>query len=97
MTTIETLDDLTGDQPIRVKLRFCGSEKLGNKPYTEDAVYISRTGEGETARITFETRALHRVGCRWDRVGCRWEAYRYEGQWAYGTSAEPLRLVSIQD
>jgi hypothetical protein len=28
-------------------------------------------------------------------LGIEWEAYRYNGRWAYGSSAESLRLVRI--
>ena len=86
-TTTTSLDDLTGDNEIKVLLLFCGSAQLGNEPYSEDAVYIGRSGDGEDARITFETRAPQPVGTY------RWEAYRFEGHWVYGTSAEELRLL----
>jgi hypothetical protein len=86
-TTTTTLDDLTGDDEITVMLRFCGSPQLGNEPHAESAVYIGRSGVGADARLTFETRSPHPVGTY------RWDAYQFEGHWAYGTSAEELRLL----
>jgi hypothetical protein len=64
-------------QNEKVTLQFHGSKTLGNEPYTLEAVFEGITGEGDERRANF------------DEV----EAYRYNGHWAYGTSAEKLTLV----
>lgn len=60
-----------------VTLQFHGSKSLGNEPYLLEATFEGIIGTGEERRAQF------------DEV----EAYRYNGHWAYGTSAEKLSLV----
>jgi hypothetical protein len=82
-----TIDDLRRGQTV--VLRFCGSRELGNQPYTETARFNGVIGRGEDRRAVFESRDGDRT--------YTWNAYRFEGEWAYGSSAEPLRLVRVLD
>lgn len=63
----------------KVRLEFCGSRSLGNDPYTDDCVFEGIVGEGDARRAVFGD----------------WEAYRYNGGWAYGSSAERLRVLEV--
>lgn len=63
----------------KVRLEFCGSRSLGNAPYVDDCVFEGITGAGDDRRAIFGD----------------WEAYRFRGGWAYGSSAEPLRLLEV--
>lgn len=82
------IDTLTPGR--EVNLRFYGSPDIGNLPYDESAVFLGITGSGEERRARFET-----VG-EDDRL-IEWEAYRFEGDWAYGTSAQLLRAIAEED
>lgn len=71
-----------------VTLGFCGSD---NKVHTEEpAVFLGHIGYGVTRRAEF---------AQVDRDNgnriYEWETYRYNGGWAYGSSAERLRLLSL--
>lgn len=61
----------------QVTMKFHGSKRLGNESYELDLIFKGITGAGEDRRAKF------------DEV----ELYRYEGRWAYGTSAERATLV----
>lgn len=55
----------------------------------ETAIFVGIDGEGDERHAKFmqafkEGDALY-----------SWDAYRYNGRWAFGTSAEPLRLLSV--
>lgn len=63
----------------KVSLRFHGSKRFGNEPSTLDYVFKEIVGTGEDRRAIFDE---------------GFEAYRFNGHWAYGTSAEHLSLVS---
>jgi hypothetical protein len=57
----------------------------------EEAVFMRIIGEGDNRRAEFVSM---------DTSGPApslyvWQAYRYNGRWAYGTSADPLRLVRV--
>lgn len=66
-----------------VTLLFRGSKVLGNAPYSDEVIFQGITGTGEDQRATFL-----------DENGENpWEAYRYEGRWSYGSSAERLSVV----
>jgi hypothetical protein len=69
----------------RVRLRFCGSPDWGSA-HTDTATFLDLTGTGDDRRARFESR---------DQDGrlYEWEAYIFEGDWAYGTSAERLMLL----
>ena len=55
---------------------------------TEEATFLALIGEGDERRARFIQHD--------DAVGLyEWEAYRFRGRWAYGTSADTLRLVEI--
>lgn len=76
----------------KVRLKFCGSG--WNAEHDEDAVFVGVTGEGNDRRATF--RSLDQRTYE-DRVEYEWDAYRYNGRWAYGSSAETLRLLAVND
>jgi hypothetical protein len=67
----------------KVTLLFHGSKSLGNSSYTSEEVFVRMTGTGEDRRAWFTT----------SDGTYEWEAYRYQGRWAYGSSAERLSLV----
>lgn len=73
------LDSIAPGESVTVK--FHGSKILGNDSYTLDLVLSQRTGSGEDRRVTFAD------------GNDTFEVYRYDGHWAYGTSAERLSIV----
>lgn len=55
---------------------------------TEEATFLALIGEGDERRARF----IHRD----ETIGLfEWEAYRFQGRWVYGTSAQRLSLVAI--
>jgi hypothetical protein len=52
------------------------------------AVLVSRTGEGDDRRITFRSVTGDRE--------FEWDAYRSQGAWRYGGSADRLSLVRVE-
>ena len=60
-----------------VTLKFHGSKRLGNEPWEDTVVFHRFEGEGDDKRAFFDN----------------WEAYRYNGHWAYGSSAEKLTIA----
>lgn len=54
----------------------------------ERAVFLKMTGEGDDRRATF-------LQFRNDGSYYEWDAYRYSGRWAYGSSADVLRLLEV--
>jgi len=73
-----TIDKLTpGDE---ITLRFTHGD--------EPAVFVKLEGTGDARRATFasvQTTPTVKV--------FSWDAYRYQGHWAYGTSADRLMLI----
>lgn len=63
----------------KVLLSFEGSRSLGNDAYTDECIFAGITGEGNDRRASFGD----------------WEAYRFRGGWAYGSSAERLRVLEV--
>lgn len=53
----------------------------GRATREEDAIFRGIDGDGEDRRATFE------------QDGFIWTAYRYQGHWAYGSSADRLQLL----
>lgn len=72
---------VTGD---KVVLEFTGS--MGNSGYTDTVVFKGIEGEGDKRRATFAD--------VYD-ASSEWQAYRYNGYWAYGSSADRLRLLEV--
>lgn len=68
----------------KVVLEFTGS--MGNEGHVETMIFKGITGEGTQRRATFAD--------VYDSTS-DWEAYRYNGYWAYGTSADRLRLLEV--
>lgn len=64
-----------------VTATFHGSKNLGNEPYTLEVVVAGRSGTGDDRRVTL------------DDDGASFEVYRFNGHWAYGTSAERLSIA----
>lgn len=61
-------------------LKLHGS--MGNSDYElEDVLLVKVEGEGEDRRATFSEN------------GFEWEAYRFNGRWSYGSSADYLSVV----
>lgn len=52
------------------------------QPQELTATLVRIEGEGDDKRAVFID----------EEIG-EWEAYRYNGRWAYGSSAEPLRVI----
>jgi len=52
------------------------------QPETIECKLLRIEGEGEDKRAIFDDEAIG-----------EWSAYRYNGRWAYGSSAEPLRVI----
>jgi hypothetical protein len=69
----------------RTKVLFVGNKSAGNDPYQLDLTFDRIEGEGLTRRAFFT-----------DSSGLEIEAYRFNGQWSYGASAEPLRVLSVK-
>ena len=67
----------------KVVLDFTGS--MGNTGYRETMIFKGITGEGEKRRATFADQYTED----------EWEAYRYNKHWAYGSSADRLRVVEV--
>jgi hypothetical protein len=62
-------------------------EKGGRVDY-EEAVFMGIVGEGEDRHAEFisgDARHMY-----------RWAAYRFQGRWAFGSSAERLSVVDVQ-
>lgn len=67
-----------------------------NDRYQEDAVFLGIVGEGDDRRARFaQAGASHAASANGCYRMTEWEAYRYNGGWAFGTSAERLRLVGV--
>lgn len=75
------IDQLQAGQ--EVTLKFHGSKSIGNEPYEETHTFLGIVGEKDDRRAVFSDGST------------QWEAYRYNGGWAYGSSAERLSLVSV--
>lgn len=69
----------------RVRLLFTGS--FNGRPYEENAIFLGISGEGDDREATFQQDH--------DGQPFKWDAYRYDGGWAYGSSAERLRLLEV--
>jgi hypothetical protein len=58
--------------------------------YTESALFVGITGTGDQREADFVS--INNSGRVYE-----WSAYRYNGSWAYGSSAERLSLVFVND
>ena len=77
--TMTTAKTINGLKPGEtVNLQFHGSKRLGNEPYQNTFEFICFEGEGDDKRAIFED---------------EFEAYRFNGHWAYGSSAEKLSVA----
>lgn len=69
-----------------------------NGRYIERAMFIGIVGEGDARRARFVS-AFKGEGnaiTEGDRKGyAEWEAYRYNGRWAYGSSAERMTVEAV--
>jgi hypothetical protein len=75
-------------QGVTVTLFF--DSTYGNQKREEDAVFLGIEGDGDDRHAKFLT--LKENG----DPDYDWEAYRFEGHWAYGSSAERLVLVAVK-
>lgn len=88
------IDSLTPG--TRVRLKFCAEYQGKGGEHEDDAVFVKLEGTGDDRRATFRTydeQTRERTG----REFYEWDAYRFNGRWAYGTSAETLRLVAVTE
>jgi hypothetical protein len=85
---MKRIDNLEPETPVR--LRFCGGF-AGNQVREEDAVFVQIVGEGNDRRATFRSSYPNPEDGTYE-----WDAYRYNRRWAYGSSAEPLRLLEVK-
>lgn len=81
---MKTIDRLTPGSEVTIE--FQGSKSLGNEPYTLDLEFV---GIIDNANGWDNRRATFRDG------NYTFDLYRYNGRWAYGSSAEPARLLDI--
>lgn len=75
------IDQLSPGQ--EVKLKFHGTKSFGNPAYEEVHTFLGMEGEGNDREAIFSDGYI------------QWHAYRFEGRWAYGSSAEKLSLVEV--
>lgn len=80
------IDQLTPG--TQVVLGFVG---WGNTLTTDNATFVGVTGAGDDRRATFRSANTHSP-----RGSYEWDAYRYNGGWVYGTSAQRLRLLEVR-
>ena len=66
------------------ELQFNAEFQGPGRAYREEATFLGIEGTGDERRARFDS-------------GYEWEAYRYNGHWAYGSSAETLRLIREVD
>lgn len=74
-----------------VTIRYMREFQFGG-PLDENLFFHGILGEGEDRRAVFSDRAD--LDASWKSS---WEAYRYKGRWAYGSSAETLRLLAVHE
>ena len=87
---MKRIDSLKPETPVRLK--FCAEFQGKDAGYEEDAVFVKVEGTGGDRRATFRSPSSMLDGTPYE-----WDAYRYSGKWAYGSSAETLRLVAVRD
>jgi hypothetical protein len=61
----------------KAQLKLVGSKSLGNSESVVDVEFVRIDGQGETREAVFTDFSI----------------YRFQGRWAYGTSAERAQLV----
>lgn len=78
------IDSLTPDTEVTLRFHHRGNS------YDEAATFLGISGEGDDRRARFRSADTETLtaGRTYE-----WEAYRYNGHWAYGTSADRLSLV----
>lgn len=88
--------------PTQIRSLYPGAvvelEFVGNRDPFELAVFLEHRGKGDDQVAVFrqsENVGRTPAGQLADPLGFEWEAYRFQGRWAYGTSANPLRLNRI--
>lgn len=76
-----------------VLLDFCsGTQSYGR---VEPALFVGIEGTGDDRRATFVQVTDQPFLKGDDRKSYEWQAYRYEGRWAFGSSADVLRLHRV--
>lgn len=66
----------------KVLLDFCDGRG------EDEAVFVGVVGEGDDRRARF-------LSTDSEGGAYEWEAYRYGGRWAWGTSADRLRVLEV--
>jgi hypothetical protein len=74
----------------KVTLEFSEECQGAGHAYREAATFVGIDGAGKSRLATFTT--LDENGNEYE-----WEAYRYDGAWRYGSAADALYLVSIDN
>lgn len=71
----------------RVTLRFMANFQGKDGAWDEDMVFDGIDGDGDDreARFKYLDSSDH------------WKAYRFNGRWVYGSSAETLRLITVHE
>jgi len=87
---MKRIDSLQPETPVRLK--FCAEFQGKDAAYEEDAVFVKLEGSGNERRATFRTTDTSWSG----EYTYEWRAYRFNGRWAYGSSAETLRLLEVK-
>lgn len=77
------IDNLTTGSPVLLRL-FTGSHIESEEP----ATFLRVEGEGEARVAWFQTHLN-------DGSHYAWPAYRFQGRWAYGSSADRLQLWKV--
>lgn len=90
-TTLPRIDAL---QPgTAILLDFCsGTQSYGR---VEPALFVGVEGKGDDRRATFVQVSTSGPMGPQGQLSYEWQAYRYEGRWAVGSSADVLRLHTV--
>lgn len=78
------IDKLTPNSKITLNF-YAGSSVA----FTEDVTFLRIEGEGAEREAVF-----HSVPAGKPADAYTWRAYRFQGRWAYGTSADRLSLAT---
>jgi hypothetical protein len=77
------IDSLTPGSSVTLSFKTWGTT------YEERAIFIKIIGEGNDRKARFLS-----VNSPGEQT-YEWDAYRYQGRWVYGSSAQALSLASV--
>ena len=78
------IDQLIPETPVTLDFYY-----RGKYSFTEEVTFVGRNGKGTDRVAVFRS-----IGP--DNKPYTWEAYRFEGRWVYGTSADRLSLAGVK-